>query len=45
MGKTTIAEFVEQSSTLDLLRQRGVDCAQGYHIGRPVPVGRVLASI
>lgn len=35
LGRKTIAEFVENKAILDLLRQYGVDYAQGYHIGRP----------
>ena len=38
LGKETIAEFVEDQATLDLLRDYGVDYAQGFHIGRPAPV-------
>ena len=34
-GKQTIAEHVENSATLDLLRELGVDYAQGFYIGRP----------
>lgn len=34
-GKRTIAEFVETAPTLELLREIGVDMAQGYLIGRP----------
>ena len=37
LGKKTIAEFVENKDILTLLRQYGVDYAQGYHIGRPEP--------
>jgi len=37
LGKKTIAEFVEDESTLDKLREFGVDYAQGYHFGRPGP--------
>ena len=33
----TIAEFVEDGKTLQLLRDYGVDMAQGYHIGRASP--------
>jgi PAS domain S-box-containing protein len=32
---TTIAEGVEDEVTLELLRELGVDRAQGYHLGRP----------
>ena len=38
MGKRTIAEFVEDDRTLDMLRKIGVDFVQGYKIGRPVPL-------
>jgi EAL domain-containing protein (putative c-di-GMP-specific phosphodiesterase class I) len=31
----TVAEGVEDEETLELLRALGVDCAQGYHLGRP----------
>ncbi len=34
-GKKTIAEYVEDESTLELLRQYGVDYAQGYFVGIP----------
>ncbi|MEA2294853.1 MAG: hypothetical protein QOE86_2492 [Solirubrobacteraceae bacterium] len=37
LGKQTVAEFVEDAATLELLRRLGVDAAQGYHIGRPRP--------
>ena len=35
LGKRTVAEFVENKETLELLRSLGVDYAQGYYIGRP----------
>jgi len=35
LGKQTIAEFVEDEETLRILRELGVDYAQGYYIGRP----------
>ncbi|MCB1775329.1 MAG: EAL domain-containing protein [Gammaproteobacteria bacterium] len=38
LGKTTVAEFVENAETLALLRAFGVDYAQGYYIGRPSPM-------
>ena len=44
LGMKTIAEFVEDEATLILLREYGVDFAQGYHIGRPKPVAEVLAA-
>jgi diguanylate cyclase (GGDEF)-like protein/PAS domain S-box-containing protein len=42
MGKKTIAEFVADSDAVRLLRDSGVDYAQGYHIGQPKPVAEVL---
>jgi len=38
----TIAEGVEDEETLELLREFGVDFAQGFHIGRPAPRELVL---
>ena len=38
MGKQTIAEFVENEIILAKLQHIGVDFAQGYGIGMPVPV-------
>ena len=35
MGKLTVAEFVENQASLDLLEEMGVDFAQGYHIHKP----------
>jgi diguanylate cyclase (GGDEF)-like protein/PAS domain S-box-containing protein len=35
LEKTTIAECVENEPTLQLVRQLGIDYAQGFHIGRP----------
>ncbi|MGB8651232.1 MAG: EAL domain-containing protein [Mycobacteriales bacterium] len=35
LGKQTVAEFVEDRATLDLLRDLGVHQAQGYVVGRP----------
>ena len=45
LGKQTIAEFVEDGEILDMLREIGVDCAQGFHIGRPRPLDEVLSEI
>ena len=37
-GMKTIAEFVEDQATLDMLEDLGVSYGQGYHIGKPIPV-------
>lgn len=34
-GKLTIAEYVEDKETLEILQEIGVDYAQGFHFGRP----------
>ena len=38
LGQKTIAEGVEDADTMELLREYGVDFAQGYHLGRPAPI-------
>jgi PAS domain S-box/diguanylate cyclase (GGDEF) domain len=38
MNLLTIAELVEDGETLVRLRQIGVDFAQGYYCGRPIPL-------
>jgi PAS domain S-box-containing protein len=35
----TVAEGIEDAQTLELVTDYGVDFAQGFHIGRPAPVG------
>jgi EAL domain-containing protein (putative c-di-GMP-specific phosphodiesterase class I) len=40
LGKRTIAEFVGDSETIDVLKEHGVDYAQGYYVGRPRPVSK-----
>ncbi len=37
LGKKTVAEFVEDRATLEMLRDWGADYAQGYYIGKPQP--------
>jgi diguanylate cyclase (GGDEF)-like protein/PAS domain S-box-containing protein len=44
MGKKTIAEFVTDDETIRLIGKAGVDYAQGYHVGRPRPLGELLLS-
>jgi EAL domain-containing protein (putative c-di-GMP-specific phosphodiesterase class I) len=40
----TVAEFVTDESTLQLVKGAGVHYAQGYHIGRPAPMREVLGT-
>ncbi len=42
LGKKTIAEYVPDRETLDLLRRYGVDFAQGFGIGEPAPLPAFL---
>ncbi|HVR06074.1 MAG TPA: EAL domain-containing protein [Solirubrobacteraceae bacterium] len=39
MGRRTIAEFVGDEATLQLVHELGVDHAQGFHVGRPAALG------
>ncbi len=43
LGKETVAEFVEDEETLRLLKELGVDYAQGCLIGLPCPPEEALA--
>ena len=40
LGKRTVAEYVSDRETLQLLRELGVDYAQGFHVARPGPCER-----
>jgi diguanylate cyclase (GGDEF)-like protein len=44
LGKTTIAEYVQDDATTELLRRYGVDMAQGYFLGRPVDAAVELSA-
>jgi diguanylate cyclase (GGDEF)-like protein/PAS domain S-box-containing protein len=43
LGKHTIAEFVGDDETVEVLKDHGVDYGQGFHLGRPRPVSEALA--
>jgi diguanylate cyclase (GGDEF)-like protein/PAS domain S-box-containing protein len=43
LGIKTVAEFVGDEETVELLTELGVDFAQGYHVGRPHPVAELRA--
>ncbi|MDH5834876.1 bifunctional diguanylate cyclase/phosphodiesterase [Luteimonas kalidii] len=45
LGLGTVAEGVETAEELDWLRRNGCDQAQGYHLGRPAPLDKVIESI
>jgi EAL domain-containing protein (putative c-di-GMP-specific phosphodiesterase class I) len=44
LGIKTIAEFVTDQPTMDMVRELGVDFAQGYHLGKPEPVSALRAG-
>jgi PAS domain S-box-containing protein len=41
-GQKTVAEGVEDAETLALLREYGIDYAQGYFLGRPAPLAETV---
>ena len=43
LGNETIAEFVTDEQTQRMVTRLGVDHAQGYHIGRPIPIQELLS--
>ena len=43
MGISTIAEFVEYEETLRLLKNFGLDYAQGFLIGKPAPSPKIIS--
>ncbi|RLV50347.1 EAL domain-containing protein [Nocardioides mangrovicus] len=42
LGKRTVAEFVASAEIHQAIRHEGVDFAQGYHVGRAVPLPAFL---
>ncbi|HYN68119.1 MAG TPA: EAL domain-containing protein, partial [Ornithinibacter sp.] len=44
LGKRTVAEFVTDEGALSVVRELGVDYAQGYLIGEPVPFEKFVAT-
>jgi EAL domain-containing protein (putative c-di-GMP-specific phosphodiesterase class I) len=47
-GMETVAEYVHNEATLELLAKYGIDYAQGYHIGKPsadLPTASVLQTV
>ena len=44
LGMRTVAEHVDRPELVDRLRELGVDDGQGYHLGRPGPLARLLGT-
>jgi len=45
MGLRTVAEFVGDEPTVQLLDGIGVDYVQGFHVGKPAPFGELLDEL
>jgi len=45
LGRRVIAEGIEDGETLQRLRALGCDVAQGYFVGRPLPLARIEALL
>lgn len=45
MGKYTVAEWVEDAETLEMLREIGIDFVQGFHIDKPKPIMGYLSLL
>ena len=42
LGKKAVAEYVENEDILTILKSMGIDFVQGYHIGHPIPIEKIL---
>jgi len=45
VGAKTIAEFVENDAILELLREMGVDYAQGFGLQKPTQLNSLLNQL
>jgi diguanylate cyclase (GGDEF)-like protein/PAS domain S-box-containing protein len=45
LGRTTVAELIEDGPVIDVLLAHGVTLGQGHHLGRPVPLEDLLAGM
>jgi Amt family ammonium transporter len=45
LGLQTIAEFAENGKIVSKISEIGVDFAQGYHFGRPQPLGELVGRL
>lgn len=45
MGIKTVAEFVEDQDIVEVLSEIGIHYAQGYHIGKPIPIKEAIALL
>ncbi len=40
----TIAEYVSSKEILDIIKEIGIDYAQGFYIGKPEPIENLLSA-
>ena len=45
MGLQSIAEYVGDEATVEILRRTGVDYVQGFHIGKPAPIAEIMDQL
>jgi EAL domain-containing protein (putative c-di-GMP-specific phosphodiesterase class I) len=45
MQLDSVAEFVQDEATLELLRKLGITWAQGYLFGQPAPLSERIAAL
>jgi EAL domain-containing protein (putative c-di-GMP-specific phosphodiesterase class I) len=45
LGMRTIAEWVENQKTLDILTDLGVDQVQGFHCGKPISIQSLFEGL
>ena len=45
MEKLTVAEFVENSESLSILHELGVDFAQGFYLAHPAPLPEAVVDV
>jgi EAL domain-containing protein (putative c-di-GMP-specific phosphodiesterase class I) len=45
MGMETVAEYVETDDLRTRMASLGVDYGQGFAIGRPVPIDKILGDL
>ncbi|MGP9591165.1 EAL domain-containing protein, partial [Halomonas sp. AOP42-B2-16] len=43
-GKQTIAEFVDQEALLPILKSYGITYGQGFHLGKPSQLIKLIAE-
>ena len=45
LGQRTVAEYVSDATSVELLQDCGVDFGQGFYLGRPIPLEEALGAL